>query len=367
MTTTHEPPDAVQIGRHLIGPGHPCFVVAEMSGNHGHDFERARRIVQAAAAAGADAVKFQAYRADTITLDHDGADFRIAPDNSWADYHTLYQLYEKAYTPWEWLEPLTEEANRLGMEAFASVFDATSVDWLAARNSCAYKIAAPEITDIPLLRKVAETGKPVILSSGLADEQDLHLAIDTLREAGCHDIVLLKCTSEYPAPVDEANLRTIADIPARFACLAGLSDHTTNTTVPVASVCMGADIVEKHFTLDETATVDSFFSLRPDAFASMVEQIRLAESALGQISYEPSGLKSGNINGRRSLYAAKPIRRGEPFTAENVRSVRPAFGLHPRHYDTLLGSIARRDIEYGDRLTDSDLPDATAPALKATG
>lgn len=352
--------DTINIGNHRIGKDCPCFIVAEMSGNHGQDYERARAIIHAAADSGADAVKMQAYTADTITLAHDSPDFTIPAENSWAQFKTLHELYQAAYTPWEWFGPLFAEARSLGMEAFCSVFDASSVDYLESIGASVYKIAGPEITDIPLLRVVAKTGKPVILSSGLATYDDLQLASDTLKDAGCKEFVILKCTSEYPAPIEQANLHTIAHISRTFGCLSGLSDHTTDTAVPVAAVCLGASVVEKHFTLDESETVDSFFSLQPDAFRHMAGQIRIAEKAMGQVSYSLAGEKSGTAAGRRSLYACKPIKKGEIFSEANVRSVRPAHGLHPKHWDTLLGTTATRDIAFGDRLTVNDLPAPSA-------
>lgn len=344
------------IGNRKVGRGQPCYIVAEMSGNHGQNYERALDIVRAAAEAGADAVKMQAYTADTITLNHDGPDFQIQKGNSWESYNTLYELYQSAYTPWEWFEPLAAEAKALGIDAFCSVFDHSSVDYMESIGTNVYKIAAPEITDVPLLRKVARTGKPVILSSGVSTLDDLTLAIDTLNGAGCEQIMILKCTSEYPAPIEQANLRTIENISQRFDCLAGLSDHTLDNTVAIAAVCVGASMVEKHFTLDATDTVDSFFSLQPDAFKSLVDKIRVAEQALGQVDYTRAGHKSGTANGRRSLYASKSIKIGEKFSNENIRSVRPAYGLHPKHWDELMGTTVLRDIEFGERLTEADLP-----------
>ncbi|MEM7258158.1 MAG: pseudaminic acid synthase [Pseudomonadota bacterium] len=346
----------IKIANKLIGKDQPCFIVAEMSGNHGQSFERARSIVRAAAATGADAIKMQAYTADTITLQHDGPDFTIPADNSWAAFNTLYELYQQAYTPWEWLPLLFEEARSLGMVPFCSVFDHTSVDYMGSLGADVYKIAAPEITDIPLLRKVGGTGKPVILSSGLANLEDLHLAAKTLSQAGCDDLVILKCTSEYPAPVAQANLQTIRHIKESFGCVSGLSDHTTDTAVPVAAVCLGASVIEKHFTLDESKTVDSFFSLLPEAFTHMVNQIRIAETAIGTVDYTLAGADSGTANGRRSLYACAPIKAGDTFTGSNVCSVRPAHGLHPKYWDKLIGTTAARDIAFGDRLQLADLP-----------
>ncbi len=344
------------IGERPVGTGRPCYIVAEMSGNHGQDYDRALAIVRSAADAGADAIKMQAYTADTITLNHDGPDFKIAAGSSWARYETLHRLYQRAYTPWEWFEPLTREASSLGMDAFCSVFDASSVEYMENLGTVAYKIAALEITDVPLLERVATTGKPVIISSGVASFEDLELAVRTLSDNGCEQLVMLKCTSEYPAPIEQANLRTIQHMHDTFGCAVGLSDHTTETTVAIAAVAMGACMVEKHFTIDDSETVDSFFSMQPQAFRDMVTQIRTAESALGTIDYSVAGQDSGTASGKRSLYASRDIRSGEAFTPENVRSVRPFQGLHPKHWSTLMGSLACRDILFGERLTMDDLP-----------
>lgn len=356
-------PEPIVIGKRRVGPGEPCFIVAEMSGNHGHDFDRAIEIVRAAAAAGADAIKMQAYTADTITLAHDGDDFLIAGDSQWVSYGTLHELYQQAYTPWEWFAPLTAEANKLGMEAFCSVFDDTSVDFMETIGTCAYKVAAPEITDIPLLRKIASTGKPVILSSGVASEADLVLACETLRENGCNDIIVLKCTSEYPAPVNKANLRTMEHFVDTLGCISGLSDHTTELAVPIAAVCLGADVIEKHFTLDSVETVDSFFSLNPGELKQMVEQIRIAEQALGTVAHATEDSTSWSV--RRSLYVSNDIRKGERFTPDNVKSVRPGHGLHPRHWDELMRACASHDMGKGDRLTLEDLGSAAASKISS--
>jgi len=335
-----------RIGDVELGDGRPCCIVAELSGNHGQSRERAFALVRSAAQAGADAIKLQAYTADTITLDHDGADFRIPADTAWQEHGTLHRLYQQACTPWEWIGPLCDEARSLGMEAFCSVFDHSSVEYLERSGATAWKIAAPEITDVPLLRRVAQTGVPVVLSSGLAAGEDLQLAVDTLRAGGCRDILILKCTSEYPAPIEKANLSTIPAMRERYGCLAGLSDHTTGTSAPVVAVALGAALVEKHFTLDEADTVDSFFSLRPAEFASMVEEIRRAEAAIGTVDFAARG----RLEWRRSLYACAPVRAGERFSPANVRSVRPAGGLHPRHWDELMTSVATRDIAFGEAL-----------------
>lgn len=345
----------VRIGNALLGADHPTFVVAEMSGNHGGSLARALEIVQAAARAGADAIKLQTYTADTITLKSDDEDFRL-PSGPWAAHANLWDLYDKAHTPWDWHEPIFREARALGLEVFSSPFDESAVDLLERLGVPAYKIASPEITHIPLLEKVARTGKPVILSSGIAALEDLELALSTLRGAGAREIVLLKCTTAYPAPPEESNLRTIPDIIQRFGVLSGLSDHSIGTGVPVAAVALGASMIEKHFTLDGgEETVDSFFSSGELEFSRLVKDIRLVDQALGRICYEitPSALSS--MRGRRSLYVSALIREGEAFTPANVKCVRPAFGLHPRHYNEVLGRTAARDLPAGERLRWEDM------------
>ena len=345
----------VRIGKSLLGPGHPAFIVAEMSGNHGGRPQRALEIVRAAARAGADAVKLQTYTADTITLKSDGEDFRLT-SGPWAEHASLWDLYDRAHTPWDWHEPIFREARALGLEVFSSPFDESAVDLLERLDAPAYKIASPEITHIPLLRKVARTGKPVILSSGVATLEDLELALATLREHGARELVLLKCTTAYPAPPQETNLLTIADMERRFGVLSGLSDHSIGTAVPVAAVALGARMIEKHFTLDGgEETVDSFFSSGEQEFGRLVNDIRLVEQALGRVNYDitPSALPS--LRGRRSLYIAAPVRAGEALSQGNVKCVRPSLGLHPRHLDEVLGRRAVRDLAAGERLRWEDL------------
>lgn len=346
----------IRIGKHLLGPGHPTFIVAEMSGNHGGTLERALEIVRASKRAGADAIKLQTYTADTITHKCDREDFRIPAGTPWAHHSTLWDLYNKAHTPWDWHEAIFREAIGLDMEVFSSPFDASAVDLLERLEAPAYKIASPEITDIPLIERVARTGKPVIISTGVAELADIELALATLRNAGASEIIVLKCTSAYPAPPEEANLRTISDMITRFGVLSGLSDHTKGTVTAVASVALGANLIEKHFTLDDDKdTVDSFFSLGEAEFASMVQDVRWVEKALGCASYEitPSALPS--LRSRRSIYAAAAIKVGDLFTDVNIKCIRPALGLHPIHYAFLIGKRAKRDIQPGDRLTASDL------------
>lgn len=342
----------IRIGKHVLGLGHPVFIVAEMSGNHGGSLERALEIVRAAKRAGADAIKLQTYTADTITLKCDREDFRIPDGTPWADHSTLWDLYDKAHTPWDWHEAIFREARRLDLEVFSSPFDESAVDLLERLNAPAYKIASPEITHIPLLERVARTGKPVIISTGIAELADIELALDTLRGAGSNEIVVLKCTTAYPAPPEDSNLRTITDMSARFGVLAGLSDHSLGTVAPIAAVALGASFIEKHFTLDESEeTVDSFFSSGEAEFARMVQDIRSAERSLGRVSYEIAPSARPNMLGRRSLYVTAAIKAGEIFSDSNIKSIRPSFGLHPKHKNGVLGRRAKYDLQLGDRLS----------------
>jgi pseudaminic acid synthase len=342
----------IQIGKHTIGSGYPTFIVAEMSGNHGGNLEAALKIVRAAKHAGADAIKLQTYTADTITINCEKEDFRILNGSPWSDYSTLWELYNKAYTPWEWHEIIFAEARRLGIEIFSSPFDSTAVDLLESLGVPAYKIASPEITNIPLLERVAKTGKPVIISTGISDLSDIELALATLRDSGQKDIIILKCTTSYPAPPTESNLLTIPDIISRFGVISGLSDHSMGTAAAIATVALGGRLIEKHFTLDDSKeTVDSFFSSGEAEFKRMVDDIRFIDQALGKVTYDitPSALPS--LRGRSSLYITKAIKTGEKFDTSNVKSVRPSFGLHPKHYKEILGKTSKIDLEIGDRLT----------------
>lgn len=342
----------IHIGKHTLGYGHPTFIVAEMSGNHGGSLERALEIVRAAKRSGADAIKLQTYTADTITLKCDREDFLIPAGTPWADHSTLWDLYDKAYTPWDWHEAIFHEARRLGMEVFSSPFDESAVDLLERLEAPAYKIASPEITHIPLLEKVARTGKPIIISTGIAELADIELALATLRDAGASEIIILKCTTAYPAPIEESNLRTISDMISRFGVLSGLSDHSVGTAAPIAAVALGASFIEKHFKLDDAEeTVDSFFSSGEVEFTHMVHDIRMVEKALGCVSYEITPSAMPSLRGRRSLYVAAEIKAGEAFTESNIKSVRPSFGLHPKHYKEILGRRAMRDLQLGERLS----------------
>lgn len=341
-----------QIGNKVLGPGFPSFVVAEISGNHGGDIERALEIVRAAKRAGADAVKLQTYTADTITLNSDRQDFLLPYDSPWSSEATLHQLYAKAHTPWNWHQQLFDEARRQEITIFSSPFDESAVDLLEKLGAPAYKIASPEITHIPLIRRVAKTGKPIILSTGISNLVDIELAIETLRSEGARQIMVLKCTSAYPAPPHESNLRTIPDIVKRFGVLSGLSDHTLGSAGAIAAVALGASLIEKHFTLNgQHETVDSFFSSNESDFRKMIEDIRMVEASLGQISYDIAQSARSSLNGRRSLYVSASIKAGEVFTPENIKCVRPSHGLHPKYFFEIIGRTAICDLSLGDRLT----------------
>jgi pseudaminic acid synthase len=344
------------IGRHTLGPGHPTIIIAEMSGNHGGSLDRALAIVHAAHRAGADAIKLQTYTADTITLKSQLDDFCLPSDSPWSSHRTLWDLYREASTPWEWHPALFEEAHKLGMEIFSSPFDETAVDFLESLDAPCYKIASPEITHIPLLRRVAATGKPVIISTGISDLADIELALSTLRAAGSKCIMVLKCTTAYPSPPEESNLRTIADISSRFKVLSGLSDHTIGITGALTAVALGASLIEKHFTLDDSnETVDSFFSSGESEFRRLVDEVRLVEKLMGSVTYDVSPSAVPNLRGRRSIYVSADIVAGTVLSSENVKVVRPSFGLHPRYYDQVLGKPVKRDLRCGDRLGWEDI------------
>ena len=326
-----------------------------MSGNHGGNLDRAIEIVRAAAASGANALKLQTYTADTITLNCDLPDFQIS-SGPWASHQRMWDLYKVAHTPWEWHEPIFTEARRLGLEVFSSPFDESAVDFLESLGATAFKIASPEINHIPLLKKVASTGKPIILSTGLAQLSDIELALSALRSNGAKDIALLKCTTAYPAPFNEMDLLTIADFGERFEVVPGLSDHSMGTAVAVAATALGAKIIEKHFTLDgKENTVDSFFSSDKQEFVRLVTDIRTVEQSLGCINYGISPSARENLHGMRSLYISSPVLAGEKLSSSNVRCVRPSWGLHPRHYDEVLGRVVKRNLFPGERLQLEDL------------
>lgn len=344
-----------------VGPDSPAYIVAELSANHGGRLEQALELVRAAADAGADAVKLQTYTPDTLTLDAPQEYFRIR-GTRW-DGASLYALYSEAMTPWEWHQPIQTEAARIGLGFFSTPFDDSAVDFLETMDVPAYKVASFELVDIPLLRKVAATGKPVILSTGMATLEEIDEAVRALRAAGCRELALLKCTSAYPAPPEEANLACIPELAARFGVPVGLSDHTLGLAVPVAAVSVGACIVEKHMTLRRAdGGPDAAFSMEPEEFAAMVRTVREAQAALGSASFGPSSREQASLAFRRSLFAVEDIAAGEPLTRRNIRSIRPGHGLHTRHLDDVLGKRASRDIPRGTPLS----WDIIAPNLPAT-
>jgi pseudaminic acid synthase len=327
--------------------GDRAFIIAELSANHNRRYDRAVRTIKAMKEAGADAVKMQTYTPDTITIDCDNKYFRIKSGTIW-DGRTLYDLYKEAYTPWEWQPGLKKYAESLGLVWFSSPFDRSSVDFLEKLKVPAYKIASFEITDVPLIKYTASKGKPMIISTGIASLDEINAAVRACRSAGNNKIALLKCTSAYPAPAGEANLRTIADLARRFRVKAGLSDHTLGITLPIAAVALGAGIIEKHFTLDrKTGGPDAAFSLEPREFAAMVKAIREVEAALGRVTYKLSPKMTKNRKFARSLFAVEDIKKGGLFTAGNVRSIRPGDGLPPACLRDIIGKKAAKNIKRG--------------------
>jgi pseudaminic acid synthase len=340
----------IKIGERNVGDDCPVFIVAEISANHLQDYELAIKTIEAAHASGADAVKLQTYTPATITLDCDNEYFQIKQGTIW-DGKTLYGLYEEAYTPWDWQPKLKDYAEELGMICFSSPFDPTAVDFLEKMNVPAYKVASFEITDIPLIEYIASKKKPVIMSTGVAEINDITEAIDACRSAGNDEIILLKCTSAYPTPLEEVNLLTMPDMAFRFNTLVGLSDHTQGVSVPIAAVSLGACLVEKHIiTSRDIGGPDSEFSLEPDEFSNMVKAVREVEEALGQVNYTLSEKTKKSREFSRSLFVVKDIKKGDTFTPENVRSIRPAYGLHPRHLKEVLGKRAKKDLRKGTPL-----------------
>jgi len=343
--------DHIKIGKRRIGPGCPVYCIAEVSANHNQEFSQAIRIIEAAKEAGADAVKLQTYTPDTMTIESQQEHFRVGGGTLW-DGRTLYELYGEAYTPWDWQPKLKKAANDLDMDLFSSAFDDTAVDFLENMGVPAHKLASFELVDIPLLRKMARTGKPLIISTGMASLQEIEEALAAAREAGAKQIALLKCTSAYPAPPEEMNLKTIPEMVRRFHIPVGLSDHTMGVAAPVAAAVLGANILEKHLTLSRsTPGPDSAFSLEPHEFKAMVESVRVAEKALGEIHFGLSEKERSSRVFRRSLFVVKDIKQGEFFSSSNVRSIRPGYGLHTRHLDEVLGKRATRDIERGTPLS----------------
>jgi pseudaminic acid synthase len=342
----------VTIAGRRIGPDQPPYIVAEMSGNHNGDIGRAFRILDAAKGAGADAVKIQTYRADTITIDHSGPGFVV--DGGLWDGRRLFELYDEAHTPWDWHAPIFEYGRKIGITVFSSPFDATAVDLLEDLGAPAYKIASPELIDLPLIRRVARTGKPILMSTGMATLEEIAEAIDAARGAGATEIVVLHCTAAYPAPPEEANLATIAEIARRFDVIAGLSDHTLGTVVPGIAIALGADVIEKHFTLDRAeGGVDSAFSLEPAELAELVRNSRIARQTVGSPAFAPTASEATVLKNRRSLYVVAPIAQGEAFTSRNVRSIRPGLGMKPKYLEAVLGRRAARELAFGEALDPS--------------
>jgi pseudaminic acid synthase len=344
-------PASMRIATREVGLGGPAYIVAELSANHNQDYEQAVRIIHAAKQSGADAVKLQTYTADTITVASTREEFRIGGGTLW-DGRNLHDLYSEACTPWEWQPRLKKVAENLGMDLFSSAFDSTAVDFLEEMGVPAHKVASFELVDLPLIQRMARTGKPLIMSTGMASVEEIEEALQSARDAGATQIALLKCTSAYPAPADEMNLRTIPEMARRFGVPVGLSDHTMGIAAPVAAVALGACIIEKHLTLSRaTPGPDSAFSLEPHEFKAMVEAVRTAEKALGEAHFGVSAKEEASRVFRRSLFVVEDVKRGEMFTEANVRSIRPGHGLHTRHLAEVLGKRAMRDIERGTPLS----------------
>jgi pseudaminic acid synthase len=341
----------IKIGARLVGIGHPVYIIAEMSANHGQSFDQATEIIRVAKEAGADAVKFQTYTPDTLTIDCDREPFRIGKGSLWAG-RKLYDLYKEAFTPWEWQPRLKALADELGLDCFSTPFDGSAIEFLEAMEVPAHKVASFEIVDLALIRRIAQTRKPVVMSTGMASLSEIDEAVRAFREAGGTQLALLKCTSAYPAVPDEMNLRTIPHLAAAFGVPTGLSDHTLDSSVAVAAVVLGACIIEKHLTMARSAPgPDSAFSLEPQEFKAMVQAIRTAEKALGTVNYEVTEKENVSRIFRRSLFAVEDVSAGELFTEKNVRSIRPGHGLAPRYLPHLIGRAAKVAIKRGTPLT----------------
>jgi pseudaminic acid synthase len=333
-----------------IGPSHPPYIIAEMSANHDGELQKALQIISIAKNLGADAVKLQTYRPDTITLDCDSEEFRIQ-GGLW-DGRTLFDLYTEAHLPWEWHKPLFDHARRVGITIFSSPFDTTAVDLLEDLGAPAYKIASFEAVDLPLIKYVAATGKPMIISTGMADAEEIQEAVDAARGAGCTQLALLHCVSGYPAPPEDYNLHTITDMRERFGTVTGLSDHTLDNTTAIASVALGASIIEKHFTLDRSGGgPDDSFSIEPDELAALCTAAKTAWGALGNVNYARKSSEKGNVKFRRSLYFVKALKAGDVITADSVRSVRPGFGLPPKYFELIVGKRVTADVQENTPVT----------------
>ena len=340
----------IEIKGRKIGPGQPAYIIAEMSGNHAGSINRAIEIIHAAKESGADCIKIQTYTPDTITMDCDNEYFHIG-DGTWAG-ENLYQLYGKAYTPWDWQPRLKEEADKIGIDFFSTPFDATSVDFLEDMGVDFYKIASFELVDIPLIKYVASKGKPIIMSTGMATLDEIQDAVDAIKSVGNNQLALLRCASAYPAITDEMNLSTMIDMGKRFDVPTGLSDHSLGSVGAVTAVALGGCIIEKHFCISrEVENPDSSFSMEPAEFASMVRDIRQAETAVGIVKYGPTSQEQSNLNFRKSIFVSSDIKAGEKLSENNIRVIRPAYGLAPKHYEDVLGKCAVTDIKRGTPLS----------------
>ena len=344
--------NSIQIGSVSIGQSHTPFIIAEMSGNHNQSLERAFAIVEAAASCGVHALKIQTYTAETMTLDVQEKDFVISDQSSLWKGESLYTLYQKAYTPWEWHKPIFDRCKELGLIAFSSPFDETAVDFLESLNVPCYKIASFENNDLPLIKKVAQTGKPVIVSTGMASLSDIEELVATFRDNGGKDLVLLKCTSSYPASPEGSNLNTIPYLRTLFSCEVGLSDHTMGIGVSVASIALGATVIEKHFTLSRAeGGVDSAFSMEPHEMKDLVVQAKAAHAALGNVQFGPTKQEMKSLQFRRSIYVAQDMVAGDVLTPETIRIVRPGYGLKPKYWETLIGKKIAQDVKKGTALS----------------
>ncbi|MGY3616561.1 pseudaminic acid synthase [Bradyrhizobium sp. USDA 10063] len=340
----------LEIAGRKIGRNHPPYIIAELSANHNGRLAKALELIEAAAATGADAIKIQTYTADTMTIPHDGPDFQIK-GGLWDGYQ-LHQLYKEAYTPFEWHAEMFAKARELGITIFSTPFDETAVDLLAGLDAPAYKIASFEVTDLPLIKYVAKRGKPMIISTGMANLGEIQEAVETARSNGAGGIALLHCTSAYPAPIEEANVRTVRHLGEAFGVVSGLSDHAPGSAACVASTVLGGAIIEKHFTISRNdGGPDAAFSLEPNEFRKLVDDCKSAWASLGSVDYSLAPSEAANTRFRRSIYAVKPIKAGQPLTSENVRVIRPGFGLPPKHLPDIIGRMAARDIAYGEALT----------------
>ena len=349
---------SINIGGRVISEDSPVFIIAELSANHNGSLETALETIRAAKRAGADCIKLQTYTADTITLDSRKDDFKLKQGTIW-DGKYLHDLYQEAYTPWEWHEELFRVAKEEGLVCFSSPFDFSAVDLLEKLEAPAYKIASFEITDIPLIEYVASKKKPVIMSTGISEMEDIELALDACKRMGNEDIILLKCTSSYPAPIDEANMIMIRDFKERFGVFSGLSDHTLGIVVPVVSVAMGGKVIEKHFILDHSiGGPDASFSLDEKEFSQMVEAVRNAEKAIGSVDYHLTDKQKKGKDFSRSLYVAENMKKGDKIDATNIRSVRPGFGMHPKYYHSIIGKVINQDLEKGTAFKKEFLEDS---------